>query len=814
MSRLIEIYGLDEPDELRRLDETSLPLVIGSDASDHIRLPGQSGTIAYVGESRSHLFLQPAEGSPVHSLYHNDDPVTDSVWVKSGDTTRIGEFLIRWHLSGRRVEIRVVRSSPQEVPPPIAPSARVEPEAEKERLHPVLEAPRQGSRRARPLLIALFLLLLACVAFVLLAKPLVITLIPDPDRMSVSGFPPAVRLGERYLGFPGRYVLKAQKSGYRPLKEEVLITGRGGSYRFSFKKLPGMIDVSSSPDGATLWIDGALAGETPLNDVELAPGSHTLSVKHKRYLPFEKTISVKGAGERQDLQVELQPAWALVAVQSEPAGSTLFVDGEEQGVTPLELEVLAGKHQLVFKKKTFAPLEAELTVKAGQDMNPPAYRLEPAAATIVIASNPSGATVTADGTFRGRTPLTLYLKAGVEHQIRLSSAGYLPQNRKLKPAAEERREIKLRLEPEYGVVFIAATPPHATLYIDGKEHGQATGRLRLPTRAHTVELRASGYERVTRTVTPRAGYSQRLEISLPATRAAAATAPFSPSASASTPRSPSSSNTRTASGQRLILIEPKAFLMGASRREPGRRANESEHRVSLKRPFYFSEREVTNREYRLFQSQHASGAAGNRSLEVDSHPVVNVTWEDVARYLNWLSKKDGLPPFYRETSGKMLPVDAAGIGYRLPTEAEWAFVARMARRKERARYPWAGNYPPKKAVGNFADESARHLLPVVIAGYNDGFAASAPTGSFSANAAGIYDLGGNAAEWCHDYYTAYTVSSGAGEVDPMGPATGTHRLVRGSSWRDASITELRLSYRRYSREAASDIGFRVVRYAR
>jgi formylglycine-generating enzyme required for sulfatase activity len=135
----------------------------------------------------------------------------------------------------------------------------------------------------------------------------------------------------------------------------------------------------------------------------------------------------------------------------------------------------------------------------------------------------------------------------------------------------------------------------------------------------------------------------------------------------------------------------------------------------------------------------------------------------------------------------------------------------VAARKESVRYPWPGKYPPQAKTGNFADESSRHLLPVVIEGYNDGFPASAPTGSFAANPAGIFDLGGNVAEWCHDHYVAN--SAGKGSADPMGPESGAHHVVRGSSWRDASITELRFSYRRYSRDAANDIGFRIARYA-
>jgi len=411
--------------------------------------------------------------------------------------------------------------------------------------------------------------------------------------------------------------------------------------------------------------------------------------------------------------------------------------------------------------------------------------------------------VTTDGIYQGRTPVEISLQAETSHDIRFSAAGYKETRRKLTLAAEEERQLDVTLEPEYGTVFIVATPAEAILLIDGKVQDKANGRFRLPTRSHTIALQAEGYQTTTRTITPQAAYSQRVELTLTRTGTPAKAA-----------EAAADSTTRTGLGQKLVPIEPHSFRMGASRNEPGRRANESEHDVPMQQRFYLAEREVTNAEYLLFQPQHTSGVSGNRSLEIASHPVVNIAWEDAARFLNWLSRRDGLPPYYTEKDGTMVAENPRGIGYRLPTEAEWAYAARVAGRSERDRYPWPGKFPPRTKTGNFADESARHLLPTVINGYNDGFATTAPTGSFPANPAGFYDLGGNVAEWCHDYYAANAGSANKGAVDPMGPGTGSHHVIRGSGWRDASITELRFSYRRYSREAANDIGFRIARYVK
>mgnify|MGYP001824062927 FL=1 len=154
-------------------------------------------------------------------------------------------------------------------------------------------------------------------------------------------------------------------------------------------------------------------------------------------------------------------------------------------------------------------------------------------------------------------------------------------------------------------------------------------------------------------------------------------------------------------------------------------------------------------------------------------------------------------------------------GYRLPFESEWSYAARVSHRSKISRYPWSGSYPPDTLSGNFADESARAYLSSVIKGYNDNHSVAAPVGTFGSNPAGFYDMGGNVREWCHDFYSASSDLSGsyAVAVNPQGPETGRHHVVRDSSWRNASITELRLAYRSYSLKAQDDIGFRIARYA-
>jgi len=774
---------------------------MGSDRNSHVRLTACREIEAHIGRSRGHFFLQPTPQAD--GIYHNNEYISTSVWIKSGDRTRIGDEIVEYLISGDLITIRVLRSEDVPLnstvtdiqPKPNVPNSPLPKVSEK-------AANSKKSPKIRYILGSLLLILLAAASFLLTARSVDIIITPSPDTFSLSGFPPPIKIRERYLALPFSYTLTAHLDGYSTLEESIKVSSnRVNRFEYLLQKLPGIVDILTrdTPD-AEVFIDGKSMGHTPLTNLQVEAGEHLLRVNKPRYLPLEKKLLIHGMTNRQSFELNLQPGWADVHLSSEPPGALVHEGEVEHGITPITMQLMAGKHNLLLSMNDFSPERLKLDAVAGQDLRPAPVKLNPSPATLHLTSDPVGATVVIDQSYQGRTPLTMSISSGMEHLIKLELAGRKSKVHALTLGPNQIHNLKLSLEAEYGIIFLITEPPDAQLAIDGKKHSNTIGRLRLPVGSHTFEVKAKGFKTARRTITPSKEYDQQIEIKLVPKNAQ--------------PSVIVAPNTVTAPGKiKLIRFGPAKFTMGSSRREAGRRANEVQRNVQITHPFYLAVNEVSNQEFRKFKPDHSSGNFRGHSLDSNNSPAVNLSWEDAARYCNWLSLQEGLKPFYVEKNKTMVTAQPITNGYRLPFEAEWAYSARMAGRQQVARYGWVGNYPPQKKTGNYGDLSARQLLNVTVSGYNDGFSVSAPVGSFPPNIAGIFDLDGNVSEWCHDFYSPTVNGSASLLTDPVGPSTGTHHMVRGASWRDATITELRLSYRGYSRSPMDDIGFRVARYA-
>lgn len=261
----------------------------------------------------------------------------------------------------------------------------------------------------------------------------------------------------------------------------------------------------------------------------------------------------------------------------------------------------------------------------------------------------------------------------------------------------------------------------------------------------------------------------------------------------------------------MVLIPGGVFMMGDAN---GQDMEKPVHEVEVA-SFYMDTHEVTIEEFRAFvddtgyvtDAEKKDGCyiwngeewekteginwrfdeLGNKhKADKKNHPVTHLSWNDADAYAQW-------------------------VGKRLPTEAEWEYAARGGSRGY--RYAWGNEPLGQEVVANLSDEN---LVKVVTSwpyskGYDDGYTFSSPVGSFAPNAFGLYDMAGNAWEWCADYFDeAYYRRSP--RRNPRNDDANEQRVLRGNSW-DGRPGLLRCSRRTSDAQSNSyvETGFRCAK---
>ena len=674
-----------------------------------------------------------------------------------------------------------------------------------------------------PLAVLAALLLWGLAAwYVFTARAVTLLAVPANATLTVhAGLTP--HLGSHWLLRPGGRRVVVSAPGYISYDDHIVVDSEAmQTHTVTLTRLPGDLRIALTPAiPAAVLIDNAAHGAAPGLIRGIAAGTRQIEIRAPRYRPHTTTIEIEGKGIEQRLAVVLEPAWAAFTVNSAPAGATISVDDRELGMTPFEHELLEGRRVLQITHRGYKPWQQTLKVVAGTAVKLGTVVLSKADGHLRIESTPPAASVTLDDAFVGQTPLEIAAAPERAHHVRVLAEGYEAAERDITLAAAATDKLAFALTPELAAIEFITQPAAAELLIDGAAYGTATQTVSLPTRAHEVVVRAHGYATYTTTVTPRKGAEKRYRIRLKTTAEAAAEAsdPDAPAATNTAAgaaaqgaaNGPAAALITTFAGQQLALFIGGRAVLGSSRSDSARQLDEVEREVTLQRPFYLGVKEVTNDEFRRFLAAHVSPPFRTLSLNDDQQPVTEVDWRMAALYCNWLSRRDGLPLFYQIKYGEVLGVNPDATGYRLPTEAEWEWAARVPPASAATRFAWGDRYPPQGRSDNFADMAAAKLINGTLRNYNDGFAVAAPVGSFSANLRGLYDMGGNVAEWVHDYYEATPASTPS--TDPLGPPTGSRHVIKGASWAQSSETELRLAYRDSGESGRNDVGFRLARYA-
>jgi len=248
----------------------------------------------------------------------------------------------------------------------------------------------------------------------------------------------------------------------------------------------------------------------------------------------------------------------------------------------------------------------------------------------------------------------------------------------------------------------------------------------------------------------------------------------------------------------MILIEPGEFWMGSLDTDPQASDDEKpRHKVKITQPFSLGKTKITQAEYEDVTGNNPSAFRPERRArgkDTGQNPVESIGWHDAIRFCNLLSERHGLAPYY-QIDGTNVQV-LGGIGYRLPTEAEWEFACRAG---TTTRWYFGDNPADLKEHAWFDGDS---------------FQTTHPVATKKANPWGLFDMHGNVSEWCWDRYdpTYYKRSPVA---DPTGSSQGETRVHRGGAWNMAAAQtrgggrDARLSV--YTGALAPFIGMRVAR---
>ena len=279
----------------------------------------------------------------------------------------------------------------------------------------------------------------------------------------------------------------------------------------------------------------------------------------------------------------------------------------------------------------------------------------------------------------------------------------------------------------------------------------------------------------------------------------------------------------------FVLIPAGSFIMGDVSDPPlGLSWERPAHEVTLS-AYYMAKHEVTKGlwdEVRSWALTHGYTDLPEGCMlgttpygKGSTHPVLAVGWHGMVRWCNARSEKEGLTPCYTVTgavvrTGTVEPdCNWKANGYRLPTEAEWEKAARGG--VSGRIFPWGDTISHSQAnyysIGNFPYDVSptRAFHPT----YSGARPCTAPVGSFAPNGYGLYDMIGNAWEWCWDRFDGSAYPAGP-QADPHGNASRGGHIGRGGNWEyDSQYCRLSARYSFLTGAGAHDCygGFRLAR---
>ena len=541
------------------------------------------------------------------------------------------------------------------------------------------------------------------------------------------------------------------------------------------------VHVTSTPPAADVLLDGERVGTTPLSHDDTRPGETVVRVEHRYHEAVAQRIQL-ARDESRNVHVDLPAASGTLEIVSNPRGAAIAID-------ELQLDDPAPILLAPFPAGTYevsASIDGWQTQTRNVEVLPHAragvaFELERSpVGEVFLDLSPPDARVDIVG-FEEPYHRGVRLPRG-NYVVHVERDGYASETFEL-PVLRGRNERTVTLARLKARLTVTSNPPDAVVQVSYRA-GRAwrdlryTEPLTLPAGEVTIEAHAVGYRNYVRRLTlPGRPHVHTIRMKAfdvePGRRFRDVLA-------------------SGGHGPHLVVIPAGVFRMGSA---DGSHDERPVHEVAITQPFAVGVFEVTHAEFDrqrgkapvLKQPVRGEPALPVPAEAVADHPVTGVTWSEAAAYAAWLGGETGYP-------------------YRLPSEAEWEYVARAS---SQTRYPF-GNDPRELCRhANVADQTlAARYRKYNTAECDDGVLGVGPVGRLEASAFGVHDMLGNAEEWVADCWRR-NYNGADGTARPY-DANCSAYAVRGGAW-DSAPEEATVSFRSFSTGTNPARGFRVVR---
>ncbi len=491
----------------------------------------------------------------------------------------------------------------------------------------------------------------------------------------------------------------------------------------------------------------------------------TWKLKAKRMFPFFLLLGVvglmvgQGGGESCWLQ--------LISGNELVEGATIWIDGQKSGqMASVESGgvfiggLTKGKHVIEIEGEIIERITKQIQITDESRVWQETLEATRATRTLRIVSEPVGAVLCVNGEEAGGAPLEVQVGVGLSVSIKGKMEGFeLVQQILHVEEKGPRMEVRLVLAEKSPQTawFVFPNPQGQSVYVDGNFVGwKEQMQVEVEPGKHLVEMKSGGRVMLLQEVQINAGLT--VEVPVEEEKMAGHDTVEEEQSPAIFPQ--------------MVFVKAASFSMGNTRNDPKGNEDETVHRVTISYDYLIGKKEVTYAEFDVFCKSTGKKKPSDEGWGRGTLPVVNVDWFDAVEYCNWLSEEEGFPPAY-DSVGRW--VDARGsrtqdvsrvMGYRLPTEAEWELAARGGGDCE-SDFKFAGSNT-LSSVGWYTWNSNDRAQPV---------------GMKLPNSLGLFDMSGNAWEWCHDWYAEDGYGSGfVPQEDPTGPPSGHRRILRGGGW--------------------------------